>query len=133
MKAFFPFTLVQPGPSGMFVANGGETHDLPDDFALSLIESGKAEAVADDPADFVPERVPENDILDTMVGIMTTPLSETALLGDLAAPVLGDDGEPLNPPAGDIAADIANPAVIDAAPKGKRGKIAATPLDAPTE
>jgi hypothetical protein len=103
MKVFFPFTLVLSGPTGMFVANGGETHDLPDDFALSLIESGKAEAV---------------DVMQ-------------ALVDSIAAPALGDDGEPLNPPDGDIAADIANPAVIKAPSKGKRGKIAATPLDAP--
>ena len=102
MLVLFLFTLVQSTPTGMFVANGGETHDLPDDFALSLIEKGKAEAAY--PSD----------------------------LADIAAPVLGDDGEPLNPPEGDSAADIAAPATIDDAPIAKRGsKTAAADIAAP--
>lgn len=102
----FLFTVVQFTGRGMFVGNAGEALDVADDLALTMIAEGKAEAVE--------AAAPDDGTVDFFT-----------------APVLDADGEPLDPPAGDIAADIAAPAAIPAAPKPKRGKAAASPLDAP--
>lgn len=103
-------TFVETTPKGMIVGNPGDEIDIFDEALLErLLAADKIEAPDFDAAD-----------LDAMT-----------------APVVGDDGAPLDPPAGDVAADIAAPAEIkaDAEPVKNKGgrpkKPAASALDAP--
>jgi hypothetical protein len=91
---------------------GGSTGEdsLISDGEFAVLEKGGGFYEISGPGLDEPEKVRGKPALAERLGELKAALAERL------AQVMGDDGQPLDPPAGDLEADIANPAGLDEAP-----------------
>ncbi len=115
-------TFVVPTAKGMIVGNAGDQLDIDD----ALIEQlGDRVSVLDAPPDYAmtvfdPETSDaQAGLLADYAGLSADYEAQRQRLLALLAPVVGPDGQPMNPPAADLADAIANPSTIAPSANGE--------------